>query len=165
MIRACHIIAVMLVLLIVLPGTSRGVDNNWSRETLRGIKGVFLLVEVVEPEIESAGLTRGQIKADVELKLRMAGLNVLNPEEATKTPGRPWLALYPNIQITNGGYVYATMLNFYQDISLVRNNKRSIASTWSTASYGTTGSLANIRGKIKGLVDEFLSAWRSVNPK
>jgi hypothetical protein len=57
------------------------------------------------------------------------------------------------------------MLNFYQDISLVRNDIQSIASTWSTASYGTTGSLANIRGKIKDLVDEFLNAWLSVNPK
>lgn len=90
---------------------------------------------------------------------------MLDPEEATKTPGRPWLAIYPNIQPTGGMYVYATMLNLYQDVSLVRNNKRSIASTWSTASYGTTLSLFNIRSKIKGLVDEFLNAWRSVNHK
>ncbi len=164
MIRASRIICT-LVFLIILPATTWGVDNNWSRETLRGINGVFLLVEVVEPEIERAGLTRGQIKTDVEQKLRMAGLNVLAPEEATKTPGRPWLAVYPNIHTTDGKYVYATMLYSYQDISLVRNNKRSIASTWSTASYGTTQKLANIRSKIKDLVDAFLNALLSVNPK
>ncbi len=42
---------------------------------------------------------------------------------------------------------------------------QSIASTWSTAPYGATESLANIRNAIKGLVDEFLNAWRSVNPR
>ncbi len=95
----------------------------------------------------------------------MTGLNVLDPEEATKTPGRPWLAVYPNIQITDGVYVYATMLNLYQDVSLVRNDKRSIAPTWSTASYGTAQKLANVRRTIKDIVDSFINAWLSVNPK
>ncbi len=165
MVRASRIVSATVFLMVLLPATVWGVDNKWSRETLQGINGVYLVVEVVEPEIERAGLTRVQIKADVELKLRMTGLNVLDPEEATKTPGRPWLAVYPNIQTTDGVYVYATMLNLYQDVSLVRNSNRSIASTWSTASYGTTLSLVNIRSKIKGLVDEFLNAWLSANPK
>ncbi len=123
------------------------------------------MVEVVEPEIERAGLTRVQIKADVELKLRMTGLNVLDPEEATKTPGRRWLAVYPNIQTTDGVYIYATMLNLYQDVSLVRNSKRSIASTWSTASYGTTPNLTVIRNTVIDFVDSFINVWLSVNPK
>ncbi len=92
MIRASQIIYT-IVLLIILPATAWGVDNNWSRETLRGIKGVFLIVEAAEPEIERAGLTQRQIKTDVEQKLRLAGLNVLAPDEATKAPGRPWLAV------------------------------------------------------------------------
>jgi hypothetical protein len=150
--------------MVLLPATVWGVDNKWSRETLQGINGVYLVVEVVEPEIERAGLTRVQIKADVELKLRMTGLNVLDPEEATKTPRRPWLAVYPNIQTTDGVY-YATMLNLYQDVSLVRNSKRSIASTWSTASYGTTPNLTVIRNTLKDLVDSFINVWLSVNPK
>ncbi len=164
MIRASRLVST-LVFVIILPATTWGVDNNWSRETLRGINGVFLLVEVVEPEIERAGFTQGQIKTDVELKLRLAGLNVLDPDEATKTPGRPWLAVYPNIQTTDGVYVYATMLNLYQDVSLVRNSNRSIASTWSTASYGTSQKLANVRRTVKDLVDSFINAWLSVNPK
>ncbi len=62
MVRASHIVSAIIVLLMVLlPATVWGVDSKWSRETLRGINGVYLVVEVVEPEIERAGLTRGQI--------------------------------------------------------------------------------------------------------
>jgi hypothetical protein len=51
MIRSNHIIAVIVVLSIVLPATVLGFDSKWTRETLRGIKGVSVVVEVIEPEI------------------------------------------------------------------------------------------------------------------
>jgi len=84
MVRASRIVSATVFLMVLLPATVWGVDNKWSRETLQGINGAYLVVEVVEPEIERAGLTRVQIKADVELKLRMTGLKCAGPGRGDK---------------------------------------------------------------------------------
>ena len=59
-------------------------DSEYSRPTLRGLNSVFVLVEEVDPEIERDGLTASQIKTDVELKLRLAGIKVFSRAEAVK---------------------------------------------------------------------------------
>jgi hypothetical protein len=172
MIRVGHIITVMVVLLI-LPGMVWGFNSETTRKTLQGIKGVNVTVDDINPEIEKDGLTRSQIQTDVELKLRTAGLNILTVEEALKTPGRPWIYVNANIQyftrgkIFRGAYICNLDLKLMQNVYLERNSKLSVASTtWSADGYlGKTPDLDDIRSKIKDLVDEFISAWLSVNPK
>src|SRR4030042_2259715 len=77
--KASRIITVIVVLLMVMPGMVWGADK-----ALRGIKGLLVVVEKINPEIEKDGLTENQNQTDVELKLRMAGLNVLTSEERKK---------------------------------------------------------------------------------
>lgn len=162
MIRASHIITVMVGLLI-LPGVVWGFDTEASRETLRGIKGVWVAIEDINPEIERDGLTKKQIQTDVELKIRLAGLNVL---ERLKAPGRPWLYVGVNVFRTSlGPYVYVVDVELWQDVYIERNSKRSVALTWSTNYFGITSDLNPIRNEIKDRVDIFLNAWLSVNPK
>ena len=56
-------------------------DNENTRLTLRGLKGVSLYVEPLDPQIEKSGLTKNQIQEDTELKLKLAGINVLTGGE------------------------------------------------------------------------------------
>ncbi len=82
MLRAKHIIAVLGVLMVILPGMVWGGDTEIERETLRGIKRVIFTLHVgLIPDLEKTGLIQRRIKTDIELKLRKVGLSILPPEE------------------------------------------------------------------------------------
>jgi len=165
MIRVRHIIAVMVVLLI-LPGMVWGIDTEITRETLRGIKGGGVMIEDMQPEIERDGLTKNQIQTDVELKLRMAGFNVLSKKEVLKAPGGPWFGVVVNsFKVSRSLYAYTVEVELWQDVYFERNGQGSKAPTWSTGYLGIAPGLDHIRSKIKDYVDIFINAWLSVNPK
>ena len=63
-------------------------QTEMDRKSLRGLKGIAVVVEALQPEAERDGLTKSQIKTDIELKLRQAGIHVLTTEESFKTPGK-----------------------------------------------------------------------------
>ena len=177
MVRTSHIVIAVIALLMILPGMVWGFDDEGSRETLRGIKGLQVVVEPIEPEIETVGLARSQIQADVELKLRTAGLNILIREkrntEIIRASGEAYLYVNPHILKLHkipsyfqvDAYVFSIDLELYQAVNLMRNKKRSTALTWSTGVLGINRDLAQIRGEIIERVDVFLDAWLSVNPK
>ncbi|OGP62623.1 MAG: hypothetical protein A2V65_12005 [Deltaproteobacteria bacterium RBG_13_49_15] len=159
--KASSIITVIVVLLMVMPGMVWGADK-----ALRGIKGLLVVVEKINPEIEKDGLTENQIQTDVELKLRMAGLNVLTSEERKKAPGRPFFYLRAHIlKLSSKVYIFHINLILFQDAYLERNDEPIVASTWSSSGLGETDDLDIIRSKVKDHVDEFLNIWLSVNPK
>lgn len=146
-------------------------DDKFSRLTLRGLKGVYVLVEDLKAEIEQGGLSGTQIQTDVELKLRMAGIKVLSKEEAVDAPGRPFLYVHVNAFKAKswGAYVYSTRVELHQDVYLVRTapdfTKYSVC-TWSISYVGgITPELGDIRASVKDTVDIFINAYLSVNPK
>jgi hypothetical protein len=171
MVRANRIIGVMVFLLMALPGMVWGGDVEPERETLKGIRGVLVKVTRIKPAIEKAGLTLKQIRTDVELKLHQTRLNVLTPKNSAKEYETSWPRLYvsPGILKTSSDthvyYVYAIDLELQQTVHLMRKSGLIRATTWSTGVFGITGDLEKIRAAIKNLVDEFLNAWLSVNPK
>jgi hypothetical protein len=66
-------------------------DNESTRNTLRGLKGVDVLIERLDQQILKDGLTVDSIRTDVELKLGLPGIRVLSPEERLKQLGSPYL--------------------------------------------------------------------------
>src|SRR5207249_4173290 len=74
-------------------GGSWAGDSEADRATLRGVEGVDVLVEALKPEVERAGVTRQQLKIDVELQLRKAGIRVFTEEERLRTPGAALLSI------------------------------------------------------------------------
>lgn len=59
-----------------------------SPDTLKGLKGVYVVIEDLNEEVIKDGLTVDAIRTDVELKLRLAGIPVLLEEARLKEPGR-----------------------------------------------------------------------------
>lgn len=166
MFRKKHLIA-FIILLLILPGTVWGQQHSMiARETLRGIKGVKVAVEDIEPEIEREGLTPSLIQTDIELKLRMVGIKVLSAKEKGNEPGNPFIYANVNIAKASGGmYVFNVELELVQNVYLQRNDMLIYAPTWLTAKMGLAPHLNDVKNHIKDLIDEFISAWLSVNPK
>ncbi len=137
---------------------------------LSGLKGVFVLVKELDPDANKIGLTKEIIQQDVELKLRMAGINVLTQRERYSEPGKPFLYINLNIITTSDSFAYNILVELMQKVRLVR--MPDLVHTGTTWSKGSTGHVSLnrmpeqvIRNRIKGLVDLFLNDYLSVNPK
>lgn len=140
-------------------------------DSLRGLKGIYVLIENLPPDIEEkGGLTKDQIRTDIELKLRLAGIKVIPKEDRFGIPG--WPFLYVNIDARRnlpGLIIYSVSISLEQQVNLSRDPKIRInATTWSSESHGSAGEagmVSWIRNSIKDHVDRFINDYLSVNPK
>ena len=156
----------------LLCSTAVAGDNEFTRPSLKGIQGVHVVVENLDPTEEEAGLTVADLQTDVELKLRLAGIPVLSKQEMVAVPGMPDLYVTVNVNssTTRDLWPYAIEIQFQQNVTLVRNPQTLIlgATTWSTGA--ATGSVLKqnvrrLREELKDLVDKFVNAYLAVNPK
>ena len=165
-----HLVFVGMVAMVTLSisasvGFAR--DDKFTGETLRGIKGFSVSVGSLKPEIERKGLTRDQIKADVELKLRLAGIKVLTDAEWDEEIGRPWIFVQPTVfEMTQyPAFLYSINIKVFQIARLIRTGEFDFVATWYRDFVGITSRLSRIRNTIKDQMDIFLNAYLSVNPK
>jgi hypothetical protein len=136
------------------------------RELLRGLDGFRLAVDRIRPDVERDGLFRSTLREDMELRLRMGGVKVLSEEEAEKKPDAPCLYLYVDALKCSLGYVYKIRLSLMEPVKLVRNNAKVSATVLRIPDeLGITSNLSEIRDAAGEFVDEFVKAWKAVNPK
>ena len=101
------------------------------------------------------------IRTDVELKLRLAGIKVVTKEESFKLAGSPYL--YVNAQVrlsrqTHGLAHYAISCELHQVVTLTRDVSISTdASTWDASGVGLAGTskLPDIRIDIRSLKEPY----------
>lgn len=147
------------------------IDGKSNRATLRGLKGVGVLVEHLLPEIEKEGLNRDQLQTSVESKLRKAGIKVLTKEESFIAPGEPHLYVNINVNIAKTEsdiYPYSIDLLLIQRVSLLRDPKlTSYAITWSTGGVGSIGKtvVRELGESVEAMVDVFIKTYLAENPK
>ena len=170
-----------LALLLTLFSTNicaqaQDTSDQAERISLRGLPGVYLYVSDLDADIEGSGLSRDQLQTDVEAKLRKAGIRVLTQEERRQTPSMPALLVVLNSQKVKqapaaGGddlYSYSCSIELRQMVSLKgRPSISTLATTWSTGGIGFTeaSNIRRVRDAISYDIDEFIRAYRAVNPK
>jgi len=139
-------------------------DKEITRLTLRGIKEVNVVIESIEPEIQSLGLTQAQVKADVEAKLREANIPVAQDIER----GRP--AVYVYVQVMKPEKIsrlfYSISLSVLQNVALERDpNVKTNTDTWLVRMLGMSSGTEAIRSDIRSLLDQFIEDYRKANEK
>jgi hypothetical protein len=139
-------------------------DKEITRLTLRGIKEVNVVIESIEPEIESLGLTQAQLRADVEAKLREANIAISPDIER----GRPAVYLY--VQVIRpekfNRLFYSVSLSVLQNVALERDpNIKTNTDTWLARTLGMSSGTEAIRSDIRSLLDRFIEDYRQVNQK
>lgn len=169
MIKKSILVIVVVGTLISLNLSASGQDDETTRPTLRGLQGVFVHVEPLDPQVEQDGLTKNQIQADTESRLKSAGIKVLTREEFLQLSGHPYLYVGVNIsilktQITR--YLFYIRIELNQEVVLVRTPERKLSTvTWSAGGWGIDFSLDNIRQTIKTQVDKFINVYLAENRK
>ena len=144
--------------------------GDFQRDTLRGLPGVWVVVEKLTPELEQAGLTQGQVHQDAEDQLRHAGIKVLTQEECWQTPGMPWLYLtIALLKASDTTYAVTIAATLNQEIMLTRNPQiKTFGVTWDTGVHvGAVGaeSLPTVRESVGSLVKKFTADYQAVNAR
>ena len=168
--RVCiHRAGIVLVALLgMLVPPSWADDSQAARDSLRGLLGVAVLIVEPAPEVERAGLTRKQLQTDVELRLRQAGIRVLTPVERLNMMGQPFV--YVRVQVLMDPSECAPShaeVALYQKAYLETGEMTKVASTWEVSALGMVerANFSPLRDKVSELVDQFINAYLSVNPR
>jgi hypothetical protein len=163
----------LLAVVVCLVAARATADSDLQSDTLKGLGRVTVLVESLQPEVEREGLATSTLQADVDLKLRQAGIRDGLPGD--KNLG--WGMLYVNVNALNlrkGGlrsavYTFSVIVQLSQLVTLSRDPKiTSLAVTWNDAAIGSADARelsTAIRRAVRDKVDEFINAYRVANPR
>jgi len=157
--------ALGIVLLIALKSLcANSQDGDSRRFTLKGIDAVSVAVEPLPSSARALNLSAENIQTDVELKLRLAGIRVVTKEERVKISGGPFI--YVLVNITDDVKAANVRVLLAQDAVLERNFEFAPGlPTWEESVLVTNPNAQVVRNEVKDLLDMFLNAWLSVNPK
>lgn len=145
-------------------------------ESLRGLKGVEVLIEEFGPDLENYYLSVSQIQIDVESKLRKAGIEILTAEENEKIQPlrKPYLYIKINsykLPFRRETFAFNIAIALNQKV-LLRGHpdskrKTFYAPTWYTSFVGGVGgkNIPEILEVLKELMDKFISAYHTANPR
>ena len=182
----------LFLFIVVFPAFSFN-DTQESRETLRDVTPVYVVIEGITPELEQNGISVHQLKTDAEILLRKAGIKVITVEQRESAETFP-AGLYVRINALKSDMLksefnidyYAISISLeltqrclpltHESLSLVAHkdidpsyvsSHSVLACTWSTSNIYLAGEkrITAIRDCVKDLVGHFIKAYVSVNPK
>jgi len=164
---------IVLITLFSITLTVNGIaaDSELERATLKGISGVYVLIDEIGPDAQEEGLTRSLLQTDVETQLRKADIRILKREKSLKPPGIPYLYVY--VSAMNGKVIGLYAINIHvglkQLIYLMRDPSIIIpVETWSVEWVGMVDfkqMKESVQEQLRDLVGKFINAYLAVNPK
>jgi hypothetical protein len=150
-----------------------GVYSEMNSETLRGVRSIYVRVAPIDSKIEQEGLTTAQIQGDTERQLQSEAIKLLPEEEFNRlrrTRNYPLGRLEIIVTVTDikegNGQIYNIIVRFSQIVFLSRAPViKLFAPTWESQTIGYSRDLSVVTGGVKARVEEFISAYMSVNSK
>jgi hypothetical protein len=165
--RLKNFVTALMVICLWLPSTSQAYDQG---EALRGLKGVKVLVNYLNPVLEKLGLEKAQVKTEVEKRLKKLGVKVL---KRAKHPAMSTLYVIINVVPVKSKkmliYSISVMLVEWaylkRGIGAVGDLQEVHAINWYKGRLGYTKitSAQIIMKPLQGLVGEFISDYMAVN--
>lgn len=145
--------------------------DDAQQASLKGLTHVRVEVDHPGKETEGYGLTQAALRANVESKLKQAGITLLAPKE--RAQGMPVLHLSLSAFPADGPgddlFVYSIDLDLYQEVRLIRVPSVRVQSpTWKAAGViGTIKAvkLVSLSDNVGRYVDGFLAAHQAANVK
>jgi len=128
-----------------------------------------VVIEVLKSNAEKTGLTKSQLRTDVEVELRKAGIPVLTGDSRDPL-WSPYLYVNVNSAATiKGFYAFSISVELYQMADLRQNRSIGIyATTWSRISIAGVGKdnfRKSVRETVRDFVNAFINDYLTVNPK
>ncbi len=151
------------IALPLLASPAWGQESAGHKVTLQGVTIVEVVVDMIDANAERDGLTRAHLQADVEARLRQAGISV-GPT--------PTGHLYVNVDTEKGDdgrmYAYNVEVEYVQQVRLLRDPQALLfAPTWECGGVGLirTDRLRDVRDDVLNYVDQFIKVYLDQNRK
>ncbi len=148
-------------------GVADALDSG-SRESLRGMLGLGVVIEEVSPDASADGLSQEAIRATVEQGLRAKGVRLL--AERTRSSSSPYL--YVNVNTLKeelGLYAYTVTVDCKQLVGLLSTkNKKTWGTTWSASMIGMIRQEnlnQIITDAVEPLIKDFSEDFLAANPR
>jgi len=165
MMRAWFISAMMAVL-VGAGSVASASDSDTERVSLTGLTTVSVVVEDLSEIAKKSGLVGATLQADVERRLRQAGISVTSDADAY---------VYVHVTVADPGpslpLPYLVEVALMQEVTLPRGVKTRTplqTATWWLNSLGMSGPdrlRSGVSDKVAEFADNFVRAFRSVNPR
>jgi hypothetical protein len=165
-------VAKSLFILLSLAVIASASDDKTDRATLKGVKSMCVVVEVADQA--HSKVSKEELQTEIEGKLKQAGIAIDKNGTA---------CLYLNVRVLQAIgrqairrkekpiplYAVDLRLEFLQTVALTRDAAvKTYTPTWSAANMATVASddLGKTTSEIaNSLVDQFVTAYKSVNPQ
>jgi hypothetical protein len=137
------------------------------RDTLRGLPGVEVLVEGIDPELQRAGIDAVALRAAVERQLRAGGVPVFRSQSENPSAAKPYVyVLVSGFGLEARGYVAGVQVHLRQTLrSAVTGSNVINAMTWDQHSvvFVPAGGAQVLRDEVQTAVDTFVKDWQAVH--
>jgi hypothetical protein len=137
-------------------------DAPLDRATLRGLKALKVIVELPDAELAGLGVSSSALAARAEQRLAKSGIPI--DRDAVEFLGVRVTAAHAK----RTSYALCMALGLYQTVSMARDaTLKTSAETWSTESVALVPPKVlqeALENTVDQLVDQFITAFRSVNP-
>jgi hypothetical protein len=164
--RLTSAFVLLLGCLIGSPHPAAAADSAIERATLTGLTSMSVVVEGLPPIAEKNGLTTAGLQSEVTRRLRQAGLSIVEDADAY---------LYVHVTVADAGAAlplpYLVDVSLMQEVTLPRGLKTRTplqCPTWGLNRLGLAGPTivrSAVTDRVTEFVDQFIAAYRSVNPK
>ena len=146
--------------------TAAANDSQTERVSLTGLTTISVVVEELSAVAQKNGLSTATVETEVQRRLQQAGISVTSDADAY---------LYVHVTVADAGsslpLPYVIDVALMQEVTLPRGLKTRTplqSQTWWVNSLGLTGPdrlRTAVSDKVNEFVDQFIRAYRSVNPK
>jgi hypothetical protein len=166
---AFRVLGTVLFLLAIGAADAHGqMFVSTGADTLRGLPGIEVIVDSLQPELESGGLTNAALRADVEGRLRRGGITIYPSQVANPSPAKPYLYIALNALTlpAGAGYALGVQVHLRQTLrSPVTNSNIVNAMTWDIHNVLAVpaAGLQSVRAEVLTFVDQFVEDWTRVH--
>jgi hypothetical protein len=161
-----RIAGALLIGIISVGRPALATDSAAERTSLTGLTSLSVVVEDLASVAQKSGLSVTALQADVERRLGQAGISVVSDSDAY---------LYVHVTVGDPGAAfslpYVIEVALMQEVTLPRGLKTRTplqCQTWWVNTLGLVGPdrlRAAVNERVAAFVDQFVVAYRSVNPK
>lgn len=138
-----------------------GIEEDHELASLRGLPGLHVVVERIEPEFQSLGFDESSMEIDAERDLSAAGVKI------SHSVGAPWLYINLTLLLLEGRYSYSLYVELNQLVITPRTKAELYAATWHRSMVGscTPDRLQGIKEQIAEKINQFVADYKLANKK
>ena len=137
-------------------------------KSLKGLAGVFVVVETLAPDITHDGLSADGLRDTISSHLTTGGVKLLSEDQLSQPGGAIFYVSITSVKNDAGLYACNVHAEVIQAAALTRDPKiLTPATTWTSGTVGIVGAsnVKQLNGTVADIADEFVKDFLSVNSK